>query len=105
DDVTGEKQALEALDRQRERLRTTLLSIADAVIVTDAGGRVTTLNPVAESLTGWPQGEALGRPLGEVFRIANERTGAPAEDPVARVLREGRAVGLGNHTLLVARDG
>jgi len=41
----------------------------------------------------------------EVFRIVNEHTRASVENPVRRVLREGRVVGLANHTLLVARDG
>ena len=98
-------QAERQLREQREWLRVTLNSIGDAVIASDAGGRVTFLNPVAEWLTGWETGEAMGRPVSDVFRIVNETTGEPAEDVVARVLREGRAVPLGNHTALVTRDG
>src|SRR5437868_3910624 len=67
-----ERAARELLD-QRERYRTTLASIADGVIVTDAAGRVTFLNPVAESLTGWGT-DALGRPLGDVFRAVAGHT-------------------------------
>src|SRR5205823_3689222 len=67
---------------QREQLRTTLASIGDAVIVTDAEGRVTSLNAVAQQLTGWSLASALHRPLGEVFRIVNEETRRPAADPV-----------------------
>lgn len=88
-----------------ERASTVLRSIGDAVITTDAEGRVTLMNPVAERLTGWPEPEAVGRRLAEVFRIVNEQTRAPVEDPVSRVLREGAVVGLANHTLLLARDG
>ena len=51
------------------------------MISTDAEGRVTFLNGVAESLTGWTPAEAAGRPLPEVFRIVNERTREPVEDP------------------------
>jgi len=82
----------------------TLQSIGDAVIVTDEHGRVTFINPVGESLTGWSRRDAVARPLTDVFRILNEQTRAPVEDPVARVLRDGVVVGLGNHTILIARD-
>ena len=57
-------------------------------------GRVQFLNPVAAALTSWPQDEALGRPIQEVFRIINEKTREPGEDIFARVLREGRPVAL-----------
>jgi PAS domain S-box-containing protein len=90
---------------QRELWRVTLASIGDAVIVTDAGGRVSFLNPTAQELTGWPPAEAAGRPVEEVFRIQHEQTREAVENPVGRVLREGAVVGLANHTVLVARDG
>ena len=85
--------------------RTTLVSIGDAVIATDETGRIRTMNPVAERLTGWTEAEARNRPLDAVFRIVHETTQLPVENPVTRVLREGRVVGLANHTVLVARDG
>ncbi|MGE0710392.1 MAG: response regulator [Planctomycetota bacterium] len=87
------------------RYATTLASIGDGVVATDAGGRVTFLNPVAERLTGWPLAEAAGRPLSEVFRIIDERTRAPVEDPVQKVLQTGAVVGLANHTVLQGRGG
>jgi PAS domain S-box-containing protein len=67
--------------------------------------RITFMNPVGEALTGWPADEAVGRPLAEVFRIVNEETRQPAEDPAAKVLSLGTSVGLANHTVLLARDG
>jgi PAS domain S-box-containing protein len=91
--------------RQKELLATTLASIGDAVIATDAGSRVIFLNPEAEKLTGWKSSEAAGRPLTEIFRIVNQQTRAAAENPVEKVLRLGAVVGLANHTLLIARDG
>jgi PAS domain S-box-containing protein len=90
---------------ERERLRITLASIGDAVISTDAEGRVTFLNGAAEHLTGWPLADAAGRPLEEVFRIVNERSRRVVENPALRALREGVVVGLANHTVLLARDG
>jgi PAS domain S-box-containing protein len=92
------------LRQSEQRLAITLHSIGDAVIATDAQGRVERMNAVAEQLTGWRTVDAAGKPLPEVFRIENEYTGEPAEDPVARVLREGIVVGLANHTALVRRD-
>jgi PAS domain S-box-containing protein len=95
-----------AMWEQRERLRVTLHSIGDGVIATDAAGRVTLLNPVAEALTGWSeQTGAYGQPFATVFHIINEHSRLPVENPVARVLREGGIVGLANHTILVSRDG
>jgi PAS domain S-box-containing protein len=93
------------ISRERELLQVTLRSIGDAVITTDLEGRITDLNKVAESLTGWTQNDALGRPIDEVFRIVNEATREPAESPANRALREGVVVGLANHTTLIRRDG
>ena len=104
-DVTQERQQEEALALAREWFEIALLSIGDAVITTDEHGRVNSLNPVAEDLTGWSSQEALERPLHEVFNIIQEDTRARVESPVERVLREGMVVGLANHTLLVRRDG
>ncbi|WP_158277558.1 PAS domain-containing sensor histidine kinase [Opitutus sp. ER46] len=91
--------------RAEERFLVTLASIGDAVISTDLEGRVVFMNAVAEQLTGWPQGEAIGQPLENVFRIVNEFTRVTVDSPVRRVLREGNIVGLANHTVLVARNG
>lgn len=93
------------LVEERERLRVTLGSIGDAVIATDTQGRVTFINPVACELTGWSFKEARGKLLPEVFRIVNEDTRQPVENPVSKVLRHGRVVGLANHTALIAKDG
>jgi PAS domain S-box-containing protein len=104
-DVTEKRRAERALRESEAWLSTTLNAIGDAVIATDRDGHVTFANPVAEGLTGWGREEALGEPLTDVFNIVNEETGEQVEDPVARVLREGVVVGLGNHTALIAKDG
>jgi PAS domain S-box-containing protein len=104
-DITDLVAAREALVREKELLATTLASIGDAVTATDAEGRVTFLNREAERLTGWNAADAEGRPLAEVFRIINEKSRQPVEDPVGKVIRLGQVVGLANHTLLLARDG
>src|SRR6516162_9229892 len=102
--LSERSRAAALVHEQRERLHTTLTSIGDAVIVTDALGRVTLMNRVAQDLTGWHDG-AAGRPLGEVFRIVNEQTRQPVESPVTKVIRDGVVVGLANHTVLIAKDG
>lgn len=94
-----------ALAEREERLRTTLASIGDGVITTDTDGRITSINAVAQSLTGWRTEEALDQPLSVVFRIINEQTRQPVENPAMRALREGAIVGLANHTILIAKDG
>ena len=99
------RRAIRLVAEAEERLRATLVGIGDGVIATDEQGRVTRLNPVAETLTGWTESEALGRPLGDVFVILDEETRREAASPVARVLRDGRIASLANHTVLVARDG
>ncbi|HXI92960.1 MAG TPA: PAS domain S-box protein [Blastocatellia bacterium] len=95
----------EALREQQEWLRVTLASIGDAVITTDTQGRVTFLNPVAQSLTGWTLEETRNVSLDSIFKIINEETRRTVENPAIRALREGLVVGLANHTVLIARDG
>ncbi|MHB9026504.1 MAG: ATP-binding protein [Armatimonadota bacterium] len=104
-EVEERKRAEEALRENREWLRVTLTSIGDAVIAGDIDGRITFLNPVGATLTGWTPEEALGQPIQSVFHIVNEQTGIPGEDIVGRVLREGHVVELANHTALVNKDG
>jgi PAS domain S-box-containing protein len=103
--LQARRQAEEVLRKQSEWLRIALSSIGDGVISTDADGRVTFMNLVAEELTGWPQSEAIGRPLPDVFHIVNERTRRPVENPALRAMQQGTVVGLANHTMLIARDG
>lgn len=98
-------RALGSEREQRELLDVTLRSIGDAVIATDDKAAVTFMNGVAETLTGWKGEEARGQSLAEVFRIVNERTRETVESPADRVLREGKVVGLANHTVLLGKDG
>src|SRR6267142_418040 len=92
--LLARRRAEDELRKQSEWLRITLASIGDGVISTDAEGRVTLLNGAAEFMTGWPQAEAIGRPLPEVFHIVHKRTREPAENPVLRALCAGKGVRL-----------
>jgi PAS domain S-box-containing protein len=104
-EVARRRVAEEARREREERLRVVLTSIGDAVMVTDALGNISFMNHVAETVTGWSQADARGRPLEEVFIIVNESTGAFVDSPVRKVLEHGHIVGLANHTVLLARDG
>jgi PAS domain S-box-containing protein len=104
-DVTAQVNAEAQVAEQRERLRVTPNSIGDAVIATDAQGRVTFVNQVASSLLKAPAPEVVGRDLNDVFHVVNELTRAKLESPVSKVLREGKVAGLANHTVLIAQDG
>lgn len=95
----------EVLPLAQEYLSTILRSIGDAVIATDARGRITFMNAVAEALTGWSHDEARGQALVTVFRIVHESTRLVVDSPVDTVLREGNIVGLANHTVLIGKDG
>jgi PAS domain S-box-containing protein len=98
------ENALDHANEKRDLLRVTLASIGDGVVVTDERGGVVLINSVAETLTGWGQDEARGRPLAEVFRIINEDTRRPVADPCEKVLATGTVVGLANHTVLISKD-
>ncbi|MGM0702888.1 MAG: diguanylate cyclase domain-containing protein [Pseudomonadota bacterium] len=94
----------EALHIEKERAQVTLDSIGDAVISTDTACRVTYLNRVAQTMTGWIQEDALGRPIAEVFHIVDDKSHQPARDPAQRAIEENRIVELAMGTILIGRD-
>lgn len=93
------------LKESQEWLLTTLRSIGEAVIAADTKGRVVLMNPAAESLTGWKQGEAAGKSLEDILRMVEDETGKPVPSQFVRVLREGRMVKSETLRLLVSKDG
>ena len=104
-EIAERHQIEQTLVREKEQAQVTLKSIGDGVITTDVLGRVNYLNPVAERLTGWTALEANGRLATEVFRIVNENTRKPVENPAEKALRSGCTVELADDTVLLARDG
>lgn len=98
-------QAESRLFRERAKLEATLAGIGDAALATDIDGHITFINGVASSLTGWTQEEAIGKPVDQVLHLMDESTRALIPTPAEQVLRDGKAVELANHTILVARDG
>src|SRR5713101_4540924 len=104
-ELSERKKAQEALAKSEKWFSTTLASIGDAVMATDMNGAVTFMNSVAQSLTGWSQAEATGKSMDLVFDIVNKETRRPVENPVKKVFREGKVVGLADHTLLLSKNG
>jgi PAS domain S-box-containing protein len=104
-DVTDRNRARRALFESQEQWRVTLESIGDAVVATDRESLVTFANSVALQLLGRSEDSMIGRPLAESLTIINESTRRSVVNPVERVIREGKVVGLANHTVLVRPDG
>ena len=104
-DVSERLRAEQRIAQEKEQLAVTLRSIGEGVITTDTQGRVSLLNGVAERLTGWGQGEALGRQVGEVLQIFCGHGENPCTDRVNDVLRSGETLELTRQVTLRARDG
>jgi PAS domain S-box-containing protein len=96
--------AEQALSEEKELLSVTLRSIGDGVITTDLDGAVLLINSVAETLTGWPQREAVGQPLQAVFRSFEPESREPCDNGVAALMSRAAKLGAGRSTILVARD-
>lgn len=104
-DVTDRENYRNELIRQKETLRITLGSIGDGVVITDHDGIITSINTLAQNMTGWEEEDAIGKHFTEVFWLQNEETGEPVQSPIEKVLATGRTVGLANHTMLLNRRG
>ena len=104
-DISGQKRAQRAFHESEQRWRVTLESIGDAVVATDASAVVTFVNAVAARILGRPAADIVGRPLADSFKIVHQEMRTPADCPVGLVLREGKAAGLANHTVLMRPDG
>jgi PAS domain S-box-containing protein len=93
------------LKESEKWLSTTLESIGDAVIATDKEGNIIFMNPVARKVTGWESEEAIGKTLLDVFKIINEDTGIPLEDPVTKVLKKDAVIEMKDPALLITKNG
>ncbi len=104
-EIGRREAAVRETEREKQLLATTLSSIGDGVIATDTDARITFMNRVAATLTGWSLEESQQIPVGNVFKIVNEETRAAVESPVVKVLTAGAVAGLANHTVLIRKDG
>ncbi len=104
-DVTARKQAEAALEIERERALVTLESIGDAVITTDAEGKIDYLNPVASVITGWHLAEAKGQALSDLFHVIDEITREPVGDALTRCREKDVDTNQYLHKILINRHG
>lgn len=104
-DITERKRAEQALYAEKERAQVTLKSIGDAVVTTDAEGRVEYLNPVAEQLTGLENRAARGLPVSEVVQLVSDESGEPADNPVDACLAERQVTALQGNLVLRSHSG
>ena len=95
----------DSIEKEKEQLDTTLRSIGDAVIATDAQGRITLINSAAESLTGWGFAEAMGKKISLVLDLRDAKTGDRIADPVEVSLKSGGREGPAVPLQIVRRDG
>lgn len=95
----------EELRKNRENLRITLNSIGDAVISTDIHGKIVRMNPIAEKLTGWKLSEVEGEYLEDIVSLIHADTREKVENPMRKVIKERKIVGLAADTILVSRSG
>jgi diguanylate cyclase (GGDEF)-like protein/PAS domain S-box-containing protein len=103
--ITERKRAEQAIFAEKERAQVTLQSIGDAVISTDAEGRIEYINPIAETLTAWTLAEARGQPIGAVLRLVNELTREPIENSLTGALGRSEHGGSADHAVLITRAG
>jgi diguanylate cyclase (GGDEF)-like protein/PAS domain S-box-containing protein len=104
-DITGLKDLQDKVAAEKERAEVTLHAIGDAVISTDAEGKIESLNPKAEQLTGWKVTEALGRPFSEVFHVLDEGTLHPHEHELTAMLKQGELIAAKSPAVLRNRNG
>lgn len=104
-EIIERQRAEDSLRKSEQRWATTLSSIGDAVIASDDGGRITFMNGVAETLTGWTVAEASTKPVSEVFQIINQTASQVVDIQVHRLHDEGVTGGPANHKILLRKDG
>lgn len=103
-DVTDREYYKNKLFQEKEILLTTLRSIGEGVVTTDVYGRIISLNPIAEDITGWKEEDARNKDFIDIFHIRNEETGYELDNPVQKVLETVMTIGHTNHTVLINRD-
>ncbi len=103
--LRAEEEKTQEAKESRELFQITLRSLGEAAIATDATGRVSLINPVAQQITGWSEKDAIGRSLREVLVLIDDRTRGEVEDVVERIRKTGEMAALTGHVVLLGRGG
>lgn len=103
--AVARREAQDRLALECNKYWQTIVSIGDGVMVVDRDGRIEMLNTVAQTLTGWTQAQAAGRPYKEVFRLSHEVEGTEIDDPVQAVFETDQIQEMGNSAVLTSKDG
>ena len=85
-------EAEEALRHSEHLLATTLRSIGDAVVTTDAEGCISFMNAVAEQLTGLDAQSSVGQALDNLLPMIDASTGEQMPGLATHVLRSGAVI-------------
>lgn len=97
------RQAAEAGRREQEQellYKFTLAAVSNAVVATDAVGKIRYMNPAAEELTGWKLEQAKDQPVADVVKIAGGGT-----DALRRLLNKSTAPRSSDSAILVNARG
>lgn len=73
------KETSDKLKQARIYAERTLSAMTDGVILIDANGKVQLLNPKAESLTGFHNKEAVGKPLNSILSLYKDDLSTPVD--------------------------
>ncbi|MFH1115584.1 MAG: response regulator [Pseudomonadota bacterium] len=90
--------------KDSEVLSATLDVLGGAVIIADGEGVVTSMSPVAETLTGWDAADAFGKRLAEVYVLRDEETGKIVEDPLSMMHLKSEFVPISSKYVLISRN-
>src|ERR1700675_4492616 len=95
-----------ALRVSEERFRSAMTNMAEGLVMLDAQGRITYMNPAAETLFGWSSAELLGKNMHEKthYKLPDGSPFAAENCPLLQVLRSGAAV-REHEDLFIRKDG
>lgn len=104
-DLRDIQQMEEQLFVEKEHFKHTFMSIGDGVLSTDELGNIRYMNQIAETLTGWSQAEAQGRPLEEVYQVHHQLIEPMPDDTTRAYLQKLQSHEPAKHNYLISLDG